>query len=352
MNGKVLGRLIDAGVPTLVWGPPGVGKTAHIRALANKRRWLLVEIIASLHDPTDFNGLPVVQNGGVHFAPPDWVYLFEEQGQGILFLDELTTAPPTVQAALLRLVLERKVGAHSLPAGVRVVAAANPPEMAANGWELAPPLANRFAHINYALDAGEWVKQFPSYWGNPPQLEGVEEAVWARARARVAAFLTRRPNLLYTFDPSREETRFATPRTWDLFSRAWAAASLDPTSAGDLAAALVGDAPAAEFASWVTTLDLREPSEILALGRAYRLPTRGDIAHAELTALAESAEAIESPDAWDRAWEVLRGVANTATDLAALAAGRLLKRGRALYGTPDLQQFTDFMAAIEEVVSQ
>jgi hypothetical protein len=293
-----------------------------------------------------------VQNGGVHFAPPDWVYLFEEQGQGILFLDELTTAPPTVQAALLRLVLERKVGAHSLPAGVRVVAAANPPEMAANGWELAPPLANRFAHINYALDAGEWVKQFPSYWGNPPQLEGVEEAVWARARARVAAFLTRRPNLLYTFDPSREETRFATPRTWDLFSRAWAAASLDPTSAGDLAAALVGDAPAAEFASWVTTLDLREPSEILALGRAYRLPTRGDIAHAELTALAESAEAIESPDAWDRAWEVLRGVANTATDLAALAAGRLLKRGRALYGTPDLQQFTDFMAAIEEVVSQ
>ena len=348
---KVLNQLVDAGVPTLVWGPPGVGKTALIRSLTQRRGWRLVEIIASLHDPTDFNGLPVVQNGCVHFAPPDWVYQFGESGQGILFLDELTTAPPTVQAALLRLVLERKVGAHSLPAGVRVVAAANPPDMAANGWELAPPLANRFAHLTYSLDAGEWVKQFPSYWGNPPQLEGVVEAVWARARARVAAFISRRPNLLYTYDSSREETRFASPRTWDLFSRAWAAAHLDSSAAGDLAAALVGDAPAAEFSSWLVTLDLREPSEILALGRAYRLPSRGDIAHAELTALAESSEALESPDAWERAWEVLRGVANTATDLAALAAGRLLKRGRALYGTPDLQQFTDFMAAIEEVVS-
>jgi hypothetical protein len=347
---KVLGRLIDAGVPTLVWGPPGVGKTAHIRAVANKRGWLLIEIIASLHDPTDFNGLPVVQNGSVHFAPPDWVYQFEESGQGILFLDELTTAPPTVQAALLRLVLERKVGAHSLPAGVRVVAAANPPEMAASGWELAPPLANRFAHINYSLDAGEWCREFPSYWGNPPQLEGVDEQTWARARARVAAFVTRRPNLLYTYDPSREETRFATPRTWDMFSRAWAVAHLDPAAAGDLAAALVGDAPAAEFSSWLVTLDLREPAEILALGRAYRLPSRGDIAHAELTALAESAEAIESPDAWERAWEVLRAVAQNATDLAALAAGRLLKRGRALYGTPDLREFTDFMTAIEEAI--
>ena len=349
---KVLEKMVEAGVPTLVWGPPGVGKTAYIRAIAYRRGWRLVEIIASLHDPTDFNGLPVLHNGGVRFAPPDWVYQFEESGQGILFLDELTTAPPTVQAALLRLVLERKVGAHSLPAGVRVVAAANPPDMAANGWELAPPLANRFAHLTYSLDAGEWVKQFPSYWGNPPQLEGVEETIWSRARARVAAFISRRPNLLYTYDSSREETRFASPRTWDLFSRAWAAAHLDSSSAGDLAAALVGDAPAAEFSSWLVTLDLREPAEILALGRAYRVPSRGDIAHAELTALAESNEAIESPEAWERAWEVLRAVANTATDLAALAAGRLLKRGRAVYGTPDLQQFTQFMADIEEVVSQ
>jgi MoxR-like ATPase len=129
------------GVPVLVWGTPGTGKSTFIESL-QRDGFPVYTMIASLHDPTDFNGLPVLHNGRMRFAPPEWVYLFEEHGQGILFLDELTTAPPTVQAALLRLVLERKVGAHSLPAGVRIVAAANPPDIAASGWELSPPLAN------------------------------------------------------------------------------------------------------------------------------------------------------------------------------------------------------------------
>lgn len=127
------------GVPVLVWGAPGTGKSTFIESL-QRDGFPVYTMIASLHDPTDFNGLPVLHNGRMRFAPPEWVYLFEEHGQGVLFLDELTTAPPTVQAALLRLVLERKVGAHSLPAGVRIVAAANPPDIAASGWELSPPL--------------------------------------------------------------------------------------------------------------------------------------------------------------------------------------------------------------------
>jgi MoxR-like ATPase len=139
------------GVPVLVWGMPGTGKSTFIESL-QRDGFPVYTMIASLHDPTDFNGLPVLHDGRMRFAPPDWVYLFEEHGQGILFLDELTTAPPTVQTALLRLVLERKVGAHSLPAGVRIVAAANPPDIAASGWELSPPLANRFVHLNWQLD--------------------------------------------------------------------------------------------------------------------------------------------------------------------------------------------------------
>lgn len=205
------------GVPALVWGAPGTGKSTFVESLANER-FPVITLIASLHDPTDFNGLPVLVDGRVRFAPPEWVHEFEEHGQGILFLDELTTAPPTVQAALLRLVLERKVGLNALPPEVSIAAAANPPEIAASGWELSPPLANRFVHIYWQLPGETYqraleVGEFPS-----PQRFTIDRARH-RERAQywrilVANFLKRNLALVYT-QPSEDEYAFATPRTWD-----------------------------------------------------------------------------------------------------------------------------------------
>lgn len=81
------------GVPALVWGKPGTGKSTFIESLA-QHDFPVFTIIASLHDPTDFSGLPVHDNGRMRFLPPDWTELFKERQHGILFLDELTTAPP------------------------------------------------------------------------------------------------------------------------------------------------------------------------------------------------------------------------------------------------------------------
>src|SRR5689334_24270832 len=67
-------------------------------------------VIASSREPSDFAGLPIVVGGEVRFAPPAWARRLAEAGRGLLFLDELSTAPPAVQAALLRVVLERAVG--------------------------------------------------------------------------------------------------------------------------------------------------------------------------------------------------------------------------------------------------
>src|SRR5207244_4181585 len=71
--------------------------------------------------------------------------------------DELSTSPPAVQAAMLGVALERRVGDLLLPRAVQVVAAANPPERAADGWDLSPPLANRFLHIAYTPDTDGWI---------------------------------------------------------------------------------------------------------------------------------------------------------------------------------------------------
>lgn len=205
------------GIPVLVWGAPGVGKSTFIESLA-RDDYPVLTLIASLHDPTDFNGLPVLQDGRVQFAPPSWVEPFEQYGQGILFLDELTTAPPTVQAALLRLVLERRLGGYALPPEVSIAAAANPPEIAASGWELSPPLANRFVHIQWTLPSEAYQEALEQGAFDPAPVIKIDRAAHqARLyywRAVAAGFLKRSPQM-QTSTPAEDEYAFASPRTWD-----------------------------------------------------------------------------------------------------------------------------------------
>ena len=149
---EALGVAVAARVPVLLWGAPGTGKTSAIRAMAGAMGLPCETVIASIREPSDFAGLPIVVGGEVRFAPPAWARRLAEAGHGVLFLDELSTAPPAVQAALLRVVLERAVGDLTLPDAVAVVAAANPPEQAADGWDLSAPLANRLCHLAWQTE--------------------------------------------------------------------------------------------------------------------------------------------------------------------------------------------------------
>src|ERR1700722_12692262 len=127
---EALTLAVSADLPVLLWGEPGISKTAALNQLPDALGLPLTTVISSVHEPSDFSGLRVVGDDpavqGVPMAPPDWAVRLVQAGRGLLFLDELSTAPPAVQAALLRLVLVRRIGALRLPAGVRIVAAANP----------------------------------------------------------------------------------------------------------------------------------------------------------------------------------------------------------------------------------
>ncbi|MBO0806183.1 MAG: AAA family ATPase, partial [Nocardiopsaceae bacterium] len=194
---EALGVAVAARVPVLLWGAPGTGKTSAIRAMAEAMGLPCETVIASIREPSDFAGLPVVSDKSVHFAPPRWAQRLAEAGTGILFLDELSTAPPAVQAALLRVVLERTVGDLALPADVAVVAAANPPEQAADGWDLSAPLANRLCHLSWKTTPRSIADGLASGWEAPavPMLPDDWEAGEPLGRGLVAGFLRARPAL-------------------------------------------------------------------------------------------------------------------------------------------------------------
>lgn len=61
-----------AGVPTLLWGAPGIGKSSLLHALARAEGLPMETVIASLREPSDFAGLPVIRETGVDLAPPAW----------------------------------------------------------------------------------------------------------------------------------------------------------------------------------------------------------------------------------------------------------------------------------------
>ena len=241
-------------------------------------------VIASLRDPTDFLGLPVPrEDGSVGYAPPSWALRAAAAKHAIIFLDEINTAPPAVQAALLRVVLDRVVGDFALPSTVRILAAQNSVEDAAGGHDLAAPLANRFGSLPDwtgpdCQEWGSWLLQAGN--GNETDVAttaAAEEArvlklwpsAYAKAAGIVTSFLRRKPSLLHAQPESGSpEASLAWPsrRTWEMAPRALAASEIhhqDESESDRYVGAFVGTAAMRELRSWLVNVDLPDPAELL-----------------------------------------------------------------------------------------
>ncbi|HKT02052.1 MAG TPA: MoxR family ATPase [Rugosimonospora sp.] len=327
---------VAADLPVLLWGEPGIGKTAALTQLASTMDLPLTTVIASVHEPSDFSGLPVIGADpavhGIPMAPPDWAVRLVRAGRGLLFLDELSTAPPAVQAALLRLVLERRVGALQLPPGIRIVAAANPRSSAADGWELSAPLANRFVHLPWVHDHDVVVRGLGGTWPEAvlPRLDRtrLSEAV-SFARRAVCGLLAARPTLVHRL-PESESRRggpWPSPRSWEATLRLVAFATAADASREVLSLLVrgsVGDGPGLELLASLDRMDLPDPEALLADPAGADLPERGDLRQAVFDGVVDAVRRRPERARWDAAWTLLARAARTGpADLVVVPATTL-----------------------------
>ncbi len=197
---KVIDKLIDRQLPVFVWGAPGIGKSSIVKQIAEQKELDFLDLRLSLLDPTDLKGIPFFNaetKEGV-WAKPSFLPS-DPDSKGILFLDEINTAPPAVQASAYQLILDRKVGEYELPKGWSIVAAGNRENDRGVVYKMPPPLANRFVHFEMEVDFDDW-----KAWAYSA---GIESAI--------IGYLAYDKSMLFTFDPTSNEKAFATPRSWE-----------------------------------------------------------------------------------------------------------------------------------------
>jgi len=335
---SALGIALVAEVPTITWGAPGQGKSSVIEGMGDDLKLHVETIIAALHEPADFGGLPAIDpiTGTARKIPPDWtkrVIDLHAEGKGsIVFFDELSTAPPAVQGALLRPILTGWVGDVKLPAGTRFLAAANPPEIAADGFDLAPPLANRFFHLDWDLPADVVADGFTLAWPKVVTPSVNQDDVireFGQAKLLIGTFLKSRQEMVTVMPTSSEDSgkAFPTPRTWEMAAKLYAvakAANANDTVINMLLNGTVGVAAAAQLVEFVNNLNLPDPEELLRDPESFVVPVeRTDrvyaIAGSVFTAMAKDV----TKERWINCGTILAMIANAGqADTAYMYASR------------------------------
>lgn len=240
--------------PIFLWGGPGIGKSDIIKQLGAELEANVIDIRLSLWEPTDIKGIPYFDSntGTMVWAPPSELPTEEYAAHFksvILFLDEMNSAAPAVQAAAYQLILNRRVGTYKLPDNVVIVAAGNRESDKGVTYRMPAPLSNRFVHLEMTID---WDDYF-------------EWATENRIHRDVVGFLSFSKKDLHDFDPKASSRAFATPRSWGFVSELLDDDDTDISTLTDLVSGAIGEGLAIKFmAHRKFASKLPNPVDILA----------------------------------------------------------------------------------------
>lgn len=240
--------------PLFLWGPPGLGKSELVADITSELGGVMIDLRMAQMEPTDIRGIPFYNKDSntMEFAPPGDLPTAEFAAQHpvvVLFLDEMNSAAPSVQAAGYQLILNRCVGKYKLPDNVVIVAAGNRESDKGVTYRMPMPLANRFVHVEVRPDFNSWQE-----WA---VLKGIHKDI--------VGYLSFAKQDLYDFDAKSASKAFATPRSWSFVNDLLADETIDETTLFTLVAGAVGEGLAAKFKAHRRFVGkMPQPSEILS----------------------------------------------------------------------------------------
>ena len=266
---RAISHLVSRKVPIFLWGPPGIGKSSIIKQIAKESGVEYIDLRLSLLDPTDLRGIPFFdsKNDKAIWAPASFLPE-DKNSKGILFLDELNTAAPMVQASAYQLILDRKVGEYELPDGWAIVAAGNRESDRGVVFRMASPLANRFVHLEMQADVDDWRE-----WAKKSDI-----------MQSIIAFISYRPDALFAFDTSSETKAFATPRTWEYVNEILKSKPEDDLLLIMLSGA-IGEELASAFLGFYSVEKNLPDIEKILIGESKEVPEETSALHILSTAL-------------------------------------------------------------------
>ena len=276
--------LIREGLPlksmpsVMLWGPPGVGKSQAVRQMAKEieeatgKKTKVTDVRLLLFNPIDLRGIPTANADktlAVWLKPQIFQMDESEEVVNILFLDEISAAPQSVQAAAYQITLDRVVGEHKLPENCIVIAAGNRTTDKSVAFKMPKALANRMMHLEIEVSFEAWK----------------EWAIRSGIHPMVIGYLSFRQDALMNFDAAAEELAFATPRSWEMVSNVLKCVDQEVDQVYALIAGLVGVGVATEFRSWCKVYrNLPKISDIFA-GKAAKVPVQPDELYALTSAM-------------------------------------------------------------------
>lgn len=276
---RMITKGIKAHIAPFLKGSPGTGKSQIVHQIAAHYNLAVIDLRLSQCDPTDLAGFPTIVNGKADYMP---MKHFPIEGDPLpagksgwlLFLDEANSAPPAIQAAAYKLVLDRMVGSYHLHKNVAIVLAGNREDDGAIVQPLSTALQSRLMHMELVVDPGEWDE-------------------WATTVGdidyRITSYIKYKPGNLYTFKADHQDDTYACPRTWEFASRLLKQSNEGDADLLPLLAGTLSEGVAREFVSFCKIHEqLLKPHEILANPTGVKVPTEPSILFALTGSLAHN----------------------------------------------------------------